>query len=497
MPKIKYTSFFFFIVFTVVCKSQNTPQPVAKFSFNEKNESDEVNKRKAKLIGVKNTSDRFGNDNYAVFLSGNEESYINLGNYKELKPKTGSISLWINIENRIRSGTGPEYNPIILTKSTALEDFYEAYAIYYFLDTRKLIAVSIEDSIKEVALFYMKPIVHDNWYHIVMAYDDNYSLLYVNGVLEDKHPKKFETRFLSGDSVLVGNTGSKKNQRYFNGTIDDIEFYDKVLSSEEVLRLYESPNPNQNKIILEQCLFIAFILLIIIIILILIRSYIKSTLKKEKQRLELANSLLENELRINRALMNPHFIFNSLNTLNHYILTNNNEIASDYLVKFSKLIRKILDSNMSDTISLEQEIELIHGYLEIEGMRFKEDIKYDLSIDPAIIPSTIIIPIMMVQPFVENSVWHGLRDKKGDKIIRIKFSQIDEKYIECIIDDNGTGRKKKEPNALEKKSLATKFVMQRLELLNKIHNKNCSLFIIDKENGMGTIVKIILPILNK
>jgi LytS/YehU family sensor histidine kinase len=226
-----------------------------------------------------------------------------------------------------------------------------------------------------------------------------------------------------------------------------------------------------------------------------IRQRFRRLLKKEKQRLELANKLLENDLRINRALMNPHFIFNSLNTLHNYILSKNTDVASDYLVKFSRLIRKILDSNMADTLSLEMEIELINRYLELEELRFKDGIKYEV-ITEDLIPSTITIPIMMVQPFVENAIWHGLRDKEGEKNITIAFSLFESAYIKCVIEDNGTGRKIK-LNHLEKNSLATKFVKQRLDLLNKIHNLSCNLTIFDKPNGTGTIVTLLMPILNR
>lgn len=487
---------FFFLLFSKGFAQKQT-HPIARFSFNYEKRADEINKRDAKLTGVKYTQDRFGNNNCAVFLSGSESSYINLGNYKELKPKVGSISLWLQIEHKMWAGKGTENNPIIVTKARKSDDFYEAYGIYYMLETGRCVAVTTKDSTKEVLLFYMEPIERNNWHHLVITYNYSWMSFYVDGKLESRLPKNFETEFLPEDSVLIGSTGNLKNHRFLNAAVDDIEFYDKVLTEKEVVKLYQAPNPNKNKIILNWIFICACFFLLVAIIIVFIKLYIKTVLKKEKQKLELSNKLLENELRINRALMNPHFVFNSLNTLNHYILTNNNEVASDYLVKFSKLIRKILDSNVSDNISLEQEIELIHGYLEIEGMRFKEDIKYELYIDPTIILSSTVIPIMMVQPFVENSVWHGLRDKKGDKTIHISFSKLNEKYIECVIDDNGTGRRKKEPNDLEKKSLATGFVMQRLELLNKIHNLNCSLSIIDKENGTGTIVNIILPILNK
>ena len=236
---------------------------------------------------------------------------------------------------------------------------------------------------------------------------------------------------------------------------------------------------------------------VLFLVYLLIRYYIKVSLRKGRQRLELANLLLENELRINRALMNPHFIFNSLNTLHNYILMNNVDRASNYLIKFSKLIRKILDSNLSDAISLEMEIELIQRYMEIESLRFNEHLKYAIIVEPSIASSFITIPIMMVQPFIENAVWHGLKDKSGDKMVTVSFSLYEEKYLKCVIEDNGTGRKKRSLNNLEKKSLGTGFVQQRLNLLNRIHNLSASLTIVDKAGNSGTLVTLILPILNK
>jgi LytS/YehU family sensor histidine kinase len=150
---------------------------------------------------------------------------------------------------------------------------------------------------------------------------------------------------------------------------------------------------------------------------------------------------------------------------------------------------------MADTLSLEMEIELINRYLEIEELRFKDRIKYEVIIED-VIPSTVTIPIMMVQPFVENAIWHGLRDKEGEKTIAISFSLFEISYIKCVIEDNGTGRKIK-LNHPEKKSLATGFIRHRLALLNKIHNLSCDLTIIDKPNGTGTIIILLMPILNK
>ena len=102
---------------------------------------------------------------------------------------------------------------------------------------------------------------------------------------------------------------------------------------------------------------------------------------------------------------------------------------------------------------------------------------------------------MMLQPFVENAIWHGLLKKEGEKLLRISFSVVKDSYVLCIIEDNGPGRKKNDDVDLEKSSLATGFIEQRLNLLNRIHRLNCSLTIEDKPDGGGTVVKILLPIL--
>lgn len=477
--------------------AQSNSHCVARFNFNNGSTMDEIHNRPARLVSVFFAMDRFGNKNSAVFLPGNMFSYINLGTQNYLKPKEGTISLWITIENETWAGAGVEYNPVLLTKSHSGNDFYEAYSIYYMLRSRRLIAVATEDSIHEVGLFDLQPFARHEWHHVAISYDRNYFCLYVDGKLAGKLPKNFETRFLEGDSVMIGNTANKKNKRFLNGIVDDIEFFDKVLSEKEISELYDSPNPNRNRIIVDRLLICLSILVFFGLLVFFIRWYVRKRIEREKHQLEMANKVLEDELRINRALMNPHFVFNSLNTLHNYILMNNTEKASDYLLKFSKLIRKILESSLNDSISLELEIELIQLYLELENMRFQEHIKYSINIDPRLVPSAITIPVMMLQPFIENSIWHGLVEKNGDKVISVNFTLYQNAYVRCLIDDNGIGRKDKPAMSSGKQSLAIGFIKHRLELLNRIHHLNASLNIIDKQTPSGTIVEIILPILNQ
>jgi len=471
--------------------------PVARFSFNERSDYDEINNRKIKLVGTLFAHDRFGNPDHAIFVSGDLFSYVNLGNYPELKQRSGTISLWINILHRIYSGKGLNYNPIILTRARKEHDFSEAYCMYYDVESGKSLASCARDSIRQIGITGIMPMSRNAWHHLVVSYDDDSMAFYIDGVLQRKAKKGYETKFLETDSVLVGSTGSVKNVRFLDAEVDDIEFYNRVLSTGEIQELFNAPNPNEFRLLLNKILVGLSVPVAILLLYFFIRYRLSQTMKKERQRLELANQVLETELRINRALMNPHFMFNSLNTLHSYIVNNNTEKASDYLLKFSKLVRKVLDSNMSDTISLDMEIELIERYLEIESMRFQETIRHSIKIDPDVVPSSIVIPIMMLQPFIENSVWHGLRDKPGEKVINIHFSLYETKYIQCIIDDNGTGRKKRPLGEQAKKSLATGFVEQRLLLLNRIHGLKSSLSIVDKPDFQGTVVRIILPILNR
>jgi two-component sensor histidine kinase len=476
--------------------AQTRKAPLARFSFNNYNSHDDIAHLKAKLIGVSFTTDRFGNEGNAVFVSGSKFSYINLGSNPRLKQKNGSISMWIKMEHKVWSGIGVKCNPLILTKYTNLNDFYESYyGIYYMLETNRLVAVATKDSTRETAVFGTQKFERNQWHHVVLAYDYDFLRFYIDGELQGKIDKKYETEFISTDSVLVGTLANKINDRFLNGTVDDIDFYDYVLGPDEVLALYHAPNPNRGMIILNWALLCMAISVIILSGYLYIKYRIRKAVQKEKERRELDYKLLQTELRVNRASMNPHFLFNSLNTLHGFILEEELNYAGEYLVKFSKLIRKTLESNMHESISLKFEIELLERYLEIENMRFEENIRYTFITNDSMNPSTIYIPIMMLQPFLENAIWHGLLKKDGEKIITVTFSVQEEKYLHCEIEDNGTGRRKTGADPVEKTSMATVFIQQRLELLNKIHHLNCSLEIEDKPHHTGTIIKLTLPIL--
>lgn len=496
-PISKYFLLFSFVCVTHCFIAQSLPKPSARYSFNEGKATDEINGNEAKLHGVKFSSDRFNNPDHAVYLFGNGQSYITLGPYKELKPREGSISLWVKVEHPIMSGTGVPYNPVILTHNSISKDFNEAYVIYYMLETKKLMGMCAMDSTKDLAI-YSSPIGMDDWKHLVLVYSDTAISMYINGKLENSFHKDFKTVFLEDEPVFIGNTNNPKNDRWLNGTVDDIEFFSYPLSETEVSALYNAPNPNRSAILRNWILLGLMILLVLIGIYFLIRYQLKRSFEKQRNALEQTNVLIETELRVNRALMNPHFVFNALNALQNLILNNQNDKANDYLVKFSKMIRKLLESNMSDVITIELETELLNRYLEIENLRFEENIQYTIRVDPSVVTTKVQIPVMMIQPFVENAIWHGLLKKQGEKLLDISFSCVEDKYILCVIDDNGLGKKrtKKRSNAIfDKTSLATSFIEQRLRLFNQIMNLECYLSLEYKPDNTGTIFKILLPIL--
>lgn len=197
--------------------------------------------------------------------------------------------------------------------------------------------------------------------------------------------------------------------------------------------------------------------------------------------------------------MNPHFLFNALNTIQSYIITEDKEKASNYLSKFSKLTRKILDMSDKETILLQEEIDALILYVELEKMRF-DDLNFTIEFEKDIVANELLIPSMIIQPYVENAIKHGLLHKKGDKQLFIKVRKTSD-YLMIQIEDNGIGRKHSEIINRNKsdnhRSFASNANLKRIELLNAEKNeigveyadKLCN----DGESA-GTIVNIKLPI---
>lgn len=223
--------------------------------------------------------------------------------------------------------------------------------------------------------------------------------------------------------------------------------------------------------------------------------------ERAKLKTQFNKDIAELEMKALRAQMNPHFIFNSLNSIQNYILKNDSEKASQYLTKFSKLIRLILDHSNQNFITLRSEIQLLTLYVEMEDMRFEKHFENEIMVDENLDTEHILIPSMLIQPSVENAIWHGLLHKNEIGFLKIYFKKIDENTLEATIEDNGVGRNKAEKlrskTSLKKKSYGTEITKTRITTLNKTSELQTNFEIIDlydeKENAAGTRVVIKIP----
>jgi LytS/YehU family sensor histidine kinase len=186
-----------------------------------------------------------------------------------------------------------------------------------------------------------------------------------------------------------------------------------------------------------------------------------------------------------RAQMNPHFVFNCLNSIQECIVTEKYGEASLYLNKFSKLFRSVLNNSSKVMISLTEEVEVLELYLTLEHMRFEKSFEYKIHVGDDLETDEILIPSMLLQPFVENALWHGLMHKSDHRQLNICFKKLSEDVFQCIIDDNGIGRKKalqlKEQQSKTKRhvSKGMSICRDRIELLQK-QGHHAALQIIDK-----------------
>ena len=229
--------------------------------------------------------------------------------------------------------------------------------------------------------------------------------------------------------------------------------------------------------------------LIAIMALILIR---QKQLKSRQRSLETQQKLL-------RSQMNPHFIFNSLSSIQHLIVTEDSEKANVYLTKFSTLVRNILISSSNEYITIENEIKTIESYLALQKIRYSKKFDYTVSVDPKIETESLTIPPMLAQPFIENSIEHGMKHKKDMGHIEIRF-QLSGDLIIFEVEDDGIGREKageiKSKQSLNHQSMATDITLERLKVLNKKLKKKIELRIIDlkNESGEATGTKVVIEI---
>jgi len=234
-------------------------------------------------------------------------------------------------------------------------------------------------------------------------------------------------------------------------------------------------------------------LLLVIVVLLTASFYVyRSSLQKKKANLLLA-------LRSLRSQMNPHFIFNSLNSVNSFIAQNNERMANKYLSDFSQLMRQVLENSKHDFVAVSSELDLINLYLKLEHSRFSDKFDYTITIDKEINLNETRIPPMLIQPYIENAIWHGLRYKEAKGTLTVELRKEDN-FITAIITDDGIGRKLSQEYKTkhQKAGSATglKNTRNRLSIINEIYKTRFKISIKDlnEEEGTGTIVEIKIPV---
>ena len=232
------------------------------------------------------------------------------------------------------------------------------------------------------------------------------------------------------------------------------------------------------------------LLLILILIGLFAVVYI---LKVSKQR-RIANQKLA--LRTLRSQMNPHFIFNALNSVNSFISENDQRSANKFLTSFSRLMRLVMENSEYDFIPIQKELEILGIYLELEHFRFKDKFDYKIYADESL-DDDFEIPPMLIQPYIENAIWHGLRYKENSGNLSLKLTKR-ETDLHIAISDNGIGRKKsaelKTNNQKKNRSTALRNIKERIQIVNELHGLKINVSIKDfNKDGTGTLVELIVP----
>ncbi len=309
-----------------------------------------------------------------------------------------------------------------------------------------------------------------------------------------KSVKKLDSLY----NVSENTDASVKLYRDFLGKLPDLVSKDKSLVDEKILEdteqriaQLEKEKQLKDELIRKKNVF-NYSLIFALIVLIGLIIFIFRTLKK----VQIKNKKIA--LQSLRREMNPHFIFNSLNSVNHFIATNNELEANQYLTKFSKLMRGVMENSTEDFIPFQQELDLLQNYLALEKTRFADKFNYEIHVDESLNTQSLKVPGMLVQPFLENAIWHGLRYRTTKGFLNLSFEKENEQ-LKITIEDNGIGieesKKQKTEHQKARKGRGMKNTLERIDLLNDLYKKEISCTVKDKENNFGVLVILKLNVL--
>lgn len=255
------------------------------------------------------------------------------------------------------------------------------------------------------------------------------------------------------------------------------------------LYLERSEDKSQQAIIATQRIVIAT--LVVLVLIVGVTSIITWRSAQSSKR---ANQLLA--LKSLRSQMNPHFIFNALNSVNHFIAQQDERTANRFLSDFSLLMRLVLENSQEDFITLQKEQEILALYMKLEHYRFRDKFDYEISVDANINPETFLLPPMLIQPYLENAVWHGLRYRESKGVLTLTM-RLEGDQILVRVTDNGIGRQRsaelKTENQKKHRSTGLKNIKERLTILNQVYHTHYDVNVSDGAGGEGTVVEIRIP----
>ena len=242
---------------------------------------------------------------------------------------------------------------------------------------------------------------------------------------------------------------------------------------------------------------LVILLALIFVVFIIIRGFYRQKIKKK----ETDHLLTTLEHKALQSMMNPHFIFNALGSIQGYLLQNKSVEAGTYLSQFARLIRQNMNSLKSNSICIDDEIDRLRNYLELEKLRMNDKFNFIIEVDEDLDSYDIYIPSMVIQPFVENAIWHGISTVKKDGLIKVIFNYIDEKSIEVLVEDNGVGIRDAEtdPKTEHGLNMGVELTKKRLKLIGERQDVNAGISATNLSPGAefpGTRIKIIIPIIS-
>ncbi|APG65746.1 hypothetical protein LPB136_10385 [Tenacibaculum todarodis] len=424
-------------------------------------------------------------------LDGAYENYLKSLNFNNaLENSVGKIICAYSIANVLIKQK--KYDKALKTVDTVLQRAIKQKDMYYLSNTYNTLGLA------QVHLNKLNPAQKNlnkalqiasnyNVQNIVVRSNENLSLLY-----EKKKDFKKAHQYYKIAKEEDAKTYNNLNLLYVNELRSR---YDKQRTKNQLKDLSKQNEIAKLQLEKNRNIFILIASLFVLLIVILYSIIRERSLRNEKKFLTLKQEALQSQ-------MNPHFIFNALNSIKLYIINNEQKNAVYYLNKFAKLIRKILEASNVKEISLREELETMELYMSIENIRFNNEINYTFSVDENLKLDSIKIPPLVLQPFIENAIWHGLSSKKGIKKIALSVTKTEEDYILISIEDNGIGRKAsakiKAGKTTNRKSIGIGLTTERLRSFVRGLEKDFSLKYTDingeKNNIEGTKVEIKIPL---